>query len=342
MRRIEATAEERRILKDYKNHAPHILMRAKASAVLLADAGVDTGVIAGFCDRKESTVAEWLRQWGRTRLASIYTGHAGNLNASKLTAAQLAEVKGVLGQPPSAQGLPAQFRAVPDLKAWLHARFEVVYESPASYHYLLRLAGLSFHQPAPFDRRRGPERQVEERMEQIRAEIAPALKDPDHLVYASDEVRVDQEAIVRRAWHERGAKTKLLVDRQRQAQSYIGFLDQNTGRCELVAVEWQNSQTIAAAVAQLVDAHPGKKITIVWDNASWHKSKHLRSLLEKGKPLERVHLIAMPPYAPDHNPIEHVWKDAKQNIANIQRHTFDLTTQAFEHHIANRTFHYHL
>lgn len=56
--------------------------------------------------------------------------------------------------------------------------------------------------------------------------------------------------------------------------------------------------------------------------------------------LERVHLIAFPPYAPDENPIEHVWNDAKDKIANFQRETFAETKSAFVSHITGRKFKY--
>ena len=70
-------------------------------------------------------------------------------------------------------------------------------------------------------------------------------------------------------------------------------------------------------------------ITIVWDNASFHRSQELRKLLGPGNTLENIHLINMPAYAPDHNPIEHVWAEAKNNISNEQRDTFNHTLQAF-------------
>lgn len=56
--------------------------------------------------------------------------------------------------------------------------------------------------------------------------------------------------------------------------------------------------------------------------------------------MERVHLIAMPPYAPDYNPIEHVWNTAKQAVANIQQNTFAQTKQAFSDFVASRPFRY--
>ena len=86
--------------------------------------------------------------------------------------------------------------------------------------------------------------------------------------------------------------------------------------------------------------YPDKQIAIIWDNAAFHKSKEIRDQLKKGGIMERVHLIPMPPYAPDENPIEHVWNTAKQDVANIQRGTFEHTKQAFSDYIASRLFHY--
>lgn len=82
--------------------------------------------------------------------------------------------------------------------------------------------------------------------------------------------------------------------------------------------------------------YPDKKICIVWDSASFHKGQEIKKALKKGCLLDRVHLIPMPPYAPDNNPIEHVWNDAKGAIANIQRDTILETKAAFMNHIGGR------
>lgn len=78
----------------------------------------------------------------------------------------------------------------------------------------------------------------------------------------------------------------------------------------------------------------------MWDNASWHKSKELKKHLGEGNLFENITLIQLPPYAPEHNPVEHVWNNAKEAIANIQRETSDLTFGAFESHIRSRMFEY--
>ena len=71
--------------------------------------------MAELAERTTTTIKTWLQDWHETRLASIHTGHAGNLNTSKPTPQQRAETIEVLQQPPSQLGLPAEFWTVPDL-----------------------------------------------------------------------------------------------------------------------------------------------------------------------------------------------------------------------------------
>ncbi|WP_034493915.1 transposase [Actinomyces gerencseriae] len=82
------------------------------------------------------------------------------------------------------------------------------------------------------------------------------------------------------------------------------------------------------------------KIAVVLDNASFHHAKAVTGLYEHGQALERIRPIYLFPYAPDHNPIEHVWNTAKENISNIQRDTLEEAYCAFTIYITNRAFDY--
>ncbi len=103
-------------------------------------------------------------------MASIFSGHQDNANAARLTKDQLQQIKQVLAQPPSEYGIPKDMWDVPTLKNYVAATFDVVYESPESYYFLLRFSGLSFKYPDTFDRKRN-EPFILERMEAIRSEI---------------------------------------------------------------------------------------------------------------------------------------------------------------------------
>lgn len=336
---IHVSGVEASILRDYVKTSPLLLIRRKAQTVLLAYGGADLSAISYAMDRKEPTVHGWLSDWRQRRLASIFTGHSDNNNAGKLTQEQREEIQQALQSPPSDFGLPKEFWDVPQLKTYLEAAFDVVYEAPNSYHFLLRFSCLNLKYPDKFDRRRD-DAFITNRMIEINEELAPFLADDSYEVFSADEVRIDQEAITRRAWITKGEKTIVKVNRDRESQSYIGFLNQKTGECETFEMPWQKSSEVLKAYELFLAKHPDKKIVVVWDNASFHKSAEIRAALGEGNLLERVHLIAMPPYAPDHNPIEHVWKEAKQNISNIQHETFEQTKKAFAAFIGSRTFSY--
>ena len=56
---------------------------------------------------------------------------------------------------------------------------------------------------------------------------------------------------------------------------------------------------------------PGK--VIVLDNASFHKNKRTKELIERAG----CRLIYLPPYSPDLNPIEKFWSWLKRKIRSI-------------------------
>lgn len=52
---------------------------------------------------------------------------------------------------------------------------------------------------------------------------------------------------------------------------------------------------------------------VILDNASFHKSKKVRELIEE----VGCHLLYLPPYSPDLNPIEHAWANFKNYLRKI-------------------------
>jgi transposase len=85
-----------------------------------------------------------------------------------------------------------------------------------------------------------------------------------------------------------------------------------------------------------------KRIAVIWDNAKCHKGEAMRKALSQGGALERVHLIPLPPYAPDCNPIEHVWDCAKDELANHQCSTFAEMKHQFMRLVNGQRFTYQI
>lgn len=339
MSKIKITKTERELLQKHSKNINLKLVRDKSLSVMMSEKGLSANDISDVIFRSPRSVRRWLKDWSKQRMSSIFTGHAKNDNASKLTIDQREEIQQALQSSPSDFGLPKEFWDVPQLKEYLSANFDIVYESEKSYYFLLQFSNLSFKYPDTFDRKRD-EAFIAKRMKEIHKEIKPLLKDNSWEVFASDEVRIEQEAEIRRAWLQKGERTIIKVSRNKESQSYIGFLNQKDFNCELFELSWQKSSEVIKAFGVFLKAHPDKHIAIIWDNASFHKSKEIRTALSKDNRLERVHLIPMPPYAPDHNPIEHVWNTTKQHIANIQHDTFEQTKTTFSEFINNRKFSY--
>lgn len=56
-------------------------------------------------------------------------------------------------------------------------------------------------------------------------------------------------------------------------------------------------------------------MTVIWDNATFHKSTEIKALIES----VGCKLIFLPPYSPDLNPIEHFWAKLKANIRRVKQ-----------------------
>lgn len=331
--------DEYDLLLQHKKKSLCELISLKAHAVLLFHKGYDALTIADVLFKSEKTVHQWLRAFQERRIASLFPKTLDNQHAAKLNRKQKQELKAVLSQKPSAYGIPSEFWDVSTLKKYIKAEFGVEYESENSYRFIFKLHNYSFHLPNTFDIHRN-EKTIKRRMKQIKKEIKPMMKDNKWLIFASDESRIVWESVIRRAWLPKGQKTIIKVERKRQAQSFIGFLNLNTGEDLLYRLSWQKQDTIIPVLKELMVKYPDKLICIIWDNARFHHGKKIKKNLSTA--LKRIHLINLPPYAPDRNPQEHVWKYGKDKLAHSQRESLEETVSEFERIIMGRKFNYRI
>ena len=336
----DITSDESELLTKHYRKAQCALIRERAHAIILSNQKRTVRDISAILIRSEKTVRQWINGFQERRISSIFHQYQGNSNASKLTKEQKQEIQQTLEQPPSEQGLPKGFWDVPTLREYLKAEFGVIYESDRSYHYLLRFGGLSFKLPMAFDKRRDTE-QINERLKKITQEIKAYFIDDTWEIFTADETRITWESEIRRAWIKRNAKTIVKVHRDDQYQNFFGALNLKNHKSHTFRLDWQNQYTMIYSLKTLTKLYPNKKICVIWDNARWHKGKELCKELSKGQSLEQVHLINFPPYAPDVNPQEHVWKYVKDQIANDNvADSFKQTIELFEQSISSSTFNY--
>ena len=76
--------------------------------------------------------------------------------------------------------------------------------------------------------------------------------------------------------------------------------------------------------------HPSDKIVMVLDGAGWHSSRLLQ-------PPQNMKLLPLPPYAPELNPVEHVWDELREK--HFHNRVFDsLDALEDQLEVALRTF----
>lgn len=331
--------EEKQILKNHYKKSGCVLLRERSHALLLANQNRSVKDIALILMRKEDTICQWLNDFKQRGLSTIFHKYEGNTNADKLTQKQREEIEGTLKNPPSDKGLPNNFWDVPTIKEYIKGEFGVVYESNRTYHYLLKFNGLSFKLPTPFDSKRDKD-QINQKLKEIHEKLPAYLNNDDWEVLVADEARITWEAEIRRAWLKKNEKTIIKVHRSNEYQNYFGALNLKSRKAHAIRIDWQDTEEIIKALEGLSKNYPDKRICLIWDNARWHKSKKLREKLRKGNSLEHIHLINFPPYAPDVNPEEHVWKFGKDRVANQVLNSFEETKSLFESSIQDKFFDY--
>ena len=69
-----------------------------------------------------------------------------------------------------------------------------------------------------------------------------------------------------------------------------------------------NSNTVCELIGYLRQEHPGRQLHLILDNASYQRC----ALVKKCAKKHRVHLVFLPPYSPNLNLIERLWKFMKK------------------------------
>ena len=99
----------------------------------------------------------------------------------------------------------------------------------------------------------------------------------------------------------------------RKSVAYSGFVTPETGQLFTVKPSWFNFETTIDAIRQFIATlklDEGKKVYLIMDNAPWHKKakRLIESEEEYADIRNAITLESMPPYSPDLNPIEQVWR----------------------------------
>jgi len=149
----------------------------------------------------------------------------------------------------------------------------------------------------------------------------------DEVAVYLDEVDIHLNPKIGADWMLRGMQKTVLTPGQNQKRYLAGSLNAATGRLTWVEAERKTSDLFIAMLWQLLKDYPNAKcIHVVLDNFKIHSSVRAKLALANVGPRIKLHFL--PPYCPDHNKIERVWKDLHDNVT--RNHTCRTMAQLME------------
>ena len=154
-------------------------------------------------------------------------------------------------------------------------------------------------------------------MNEIRRLIEKAP--PDEVVLYVDEVDIHLNPKIGPDWMPSGMQKEVLTPGKNEKRYLAGALNARSGRLTWVEYDRKTSDLFILQLWQLIktDYPQAKRIHLILDNYRIHKSQ--RTQLALSSLGERIQLHFLPPYSPDHNKIERVWRDLHGNVTRNHR-----------------------
>jgi transposase len=229
------------------------------------------------------------------------------------------------------------------LGAYIQRRTGKRYKSRTSSYLLFREARLSFHFPGKSYEKADEQRKAAWIAQQTdgRSRLMQAWKDDNTVILCEDEMVLTSSTTLQKIWLPKGQYPPVVdTNTTKKRKSLYGFLNLKTGQQDAFITDWQNMYITTEVLDKLRHIYPTQKLLLVWDNCGWHRgSKVTEWIAHDGN----TKTLYFPPYTPDLNPQEHVWKAGRTATThNLHITDIEQTTEDFKTYITSRTFGYEL
>lgn len=122
-----------------------------------------------------------------------------------------------------------------------------------------------------------------------------------------DEARFGRISDPRRCWAPKPIRPMCKAMCVREYTYAYAAVEITTGEMDSLILPQANSACMQIFLNEVSARHSNEKIVMVLDGASWHKSHAL-------KVPGNMRLLPLPPYAPELNPVEHVWDELREKF----------------------------
>lgn len=136
--------------------------------------------------------------------------------------------------------------------------------------------------------------------------------DPKLQIWSEDECHFQRAATVVGMWSLKGQQPHIPSDSTKEKISFFGAVNLHTGSFQFREEPTFNAESFGAFLEQLLPTlTESTKAILILDNARFHHAVKLRPLLESCQ--NKLELWFLPPYSPDLNPTERIWRLTRRN-----------------------------
>ncbi len=122
-----------------------------------------------------------------------------------------------------------------------------------------------------------------------------------------DEARLGRINDLRRCWAPHRLRPVCQAMLTHEYTCAYAAVDVVTGAMDSLILPYVNTGRMQVFVDEVAARHPGQRIVMVLDGAGWHRGQGL-------KLPSNLRLLSLPPYAPELNPVEHVWHELREKF----------------------------
>ena len=135
----------------------------------------------------------------------------------------------------------------------------------------------------------------------------------DYLLFQDESMIRDYQGI-HRTWFQKGRQRITPTYGKHCGTKLFGCLDYASGEILCSEKEHYDATSFLEFLVFVLEYYPVGKIVMILDNARIHHAKLIQPFLEENK--GRLELVFLPPYSPNLNLIEGLWKWLKETVIN--------------------------
>ncbi len=136
-------------------------------------------------------------------------------------------------------------------------------------------------------------------------------KKPKEPIYFMDAAHPQHNSVPSYGWIKKGQEAEIKANCGRQRLNINGAVDIETMNVVHRFDDSINADSTVALFKQLERKHPDPRVIyVICDNARYYRSKLVKEYLEKS----RIEILFLPPYSPNLNLIERLWKYFRKNV----------------------------